>query len=184
MKHGNSPMNKCITVEYVCVCIYICTVHRHIVWEHNKGGPRGLGPEISHLPSEKQNKHNFAEISPENWWSIPTGTFWKTDGLSQQTWGLEKQIIGIYKGFPPAINPMKPAVSQFVSGQQCGVWNGHDRHVKTVGWYLGLLSAVQKSSVSPPVIKHGNEESLHIPSVLWMFEWKNNLSWGNYQRNV
>ena len=23
MKHGNSPMNKCITVEYVCVCIYI-----------------------------------------------------------------------------------------------------------------------------------------------------------------
>ena len=65
MKHGNSPMNKCITVDYVCVYIYICTVHRHIVWEHNKGGPRGLGPEISHLPSEKQNKNNFAEISSE-----------------------------------------------------------------------------------------------------------------------
>ena len=47
------------------VYIYICTVHRHIVWEHNKGGPRGLGPEISHLPSEKQNKNNFAEISSE-----------------------------------------------------------------------------------------------------------------------
>jgi hypothetical protein len=23
MKHGNSPMNKCITVDYVCVYIYM-----------------------------------------------------------------------------------------------------------------------------------------------------------------
>lgn len=23
MKHGNSPMNKCITVDYVCVYIYV-----------------------------------------------------------------------------------------------------------------------------------------------------------------
>ena len=100
MKHGNSPMNKCITVEYVCVCIYIYVRCTDILFGNTTRGVHEGWARKFHIYHRK-NKTNIILLKFHR----------KTDGLSQQgrfgklmvypnkREGWRSKSLGFTKGF-------------------------------------------------------------------------------------